>query len=100
MKERYDYLHKQLNRKDEHSSLPKYDPEFIRLKSEYIAVQRKVMENEMAAKNALQNADYEIQSLKMENNLHRKKIEQLLSELTSERSSIDYTNILRSLEIS
>ena len=32
------------------------------------------MENDMAAKNAIQNADYEIQALKMENNHHRKKI--------------------------
>jgi hypothetical protein len=58
------------------------------------------MENEVASKNALQNADYEIQALKMENNHHRKKIEELLQELASERNSADYKNLLHSLELS
>ena len=55
------------------------------------------MENDIGAKNALQNADYEIQALKMENNHHRRKIEELLKELTSERNSTDYRNLLHSL---
>ena len=55
------------------------------------------MENEMAAKNAIQNAEYEIQALKMENNHHRKKIEELLNELTTDKNSNDYRNLLHSL---
>ena len=58
------------------------------------------MENEIAAKNALQNADYEIEALKMENQHHRKKIEDLLKELTSERNSTDFRSLLHSLELS
>ena len=54
----------------------------------------------MSAKNALQSADYEIQALKMENNHHRRKIEELLKELASERNSTDYRNLLQSLELS
>ena len=54
----------------------------------------------MAAKNTLQDADYEIQALKMENGEHRRKIEELLQEVTSERNSADYRNLLHSLELS
>ncbi len=58
MKERYEDLHRQLSKKDQANVLPKHHPELTKLKADYVAVHRKLMENELAAKNALQNADY------------------------------------------
>lgn len=58
------------------------------------------MENDIAAKNALQDADYEIQALKIENTHHRRKIDELIKELTAERTGTDYRNLLQSLELS